>query len=88
MYGDTYQGKTSDSMARTRLRATLGDLVGVIICGVSRRTWFRLAASERTPASIRLGASPVWRREDLNLWISLGCPSRKEFEAKEVQGSC
>jgi predicted DNA-binding transcriptional regulator AlpA len=58
------------------------------LCRVSRRTWFRLAASARTPASIRLGASPVWRREDLDLWISLGCPSREEFAArKEVQNA-
>ena len=53
------------------------------LCGVSRRTWFRLAGSARTPASIRLGASPVWRREDLDLWISWNCPSRKEFESRK-----
>ena len=58
------------------------------ICGVSRRTWFRLAASDRTPASIRLGASPVWRREDLELWISWDCPSRKRFETGKEQGAC
>ena len=53
------------------------------LCGVSRRTWFRLAASARTPASIRLGASPVWRREDVELWISWNCCSRQEFEARK-----
>jgi predicted DNA-binding transcriptional regulator AlpA len=52
------------------------------LCGVSRRTWFRLASSAKTPPSIRLGGSSVWRREDLELWITLGCPSRKEFEAR------
>jgi predicted DNA-binding transcriptional regulator AlpA len=58
------------------------------LCGVSRRTWFRLDASARTPASIRLGASPVWRREDMDLWISLGCPTRKEFEARKENEKC
>ena len=58
------------------------------LCGVSRRTWFRLAASARTPASIRLGASPVWRREDLELWIRWDCPSRKEFEARKEIEKC
>jgi len=56
------------------------------MCGVSRRTWFRLSASLRTPACIRVGASPKWRREDLALWIRLNCCSRQEFEARKQAG--
>lgn len=58
------------------------------LCGISRRTWFRLVANFKTPASIRLGGSPVWRREDLDLWISWNCPSRKDFEARKETQSC
>ena len=52
------------------------------MCGVSRRTWFRLASSAKTPGSVRVGGSPRWRRRDLELWISWGCKSRQEFEAR------
>ncbi|MFC1633650.1 helix-turn-helix transcriptional regulator [Planctomycetota bacterium] len=56
------------------------------LCGVSRRTWFRLSASARTPACVRVGASPRWRCEDLELWIRWNCPPRKEFEARKNMG--
>ena len=58
------------------------------LCGVSKRTWFRLAASARTPVSIRLGASPVWRRKDLDLWISWDCPNRQEYESRKESEKC
>ncbi len=53
------------------------------LCGVSWRTWFRLSASLKTPACVRVGASPRWRLEDLKLWISMDCPDRKEFQARK-----
>ncbi len=53
------------------------------LCGVSRRTWFRLSASARTPACVRVGASPRWRRGDMELWIGWNCCSRQEFEARK-----
>jgi len=56
------------------------------LCGVSRRTWFRLSSSLRTPACIRVGASPRWVRKTLELWISMSCPSRQEFEARRKGG--
>jgi len=51
------------------------------MCGISRRTWFRLAASAKCPASVRVGASPRWRSNDIDQWISMGCPDRKTFES-------
>jgi len=53
------------------------------ICGVSRRIWFRLSASARTPASIRVGSSPLWRKIDIDEWIAMGCPDRIEFESRK-----
>lgn len=58
------------------------------MCGVSRRTWFRLAACAKTPASVRVGGSPRWRRRDMELWISWGCKSRQEFETRREAESC
>lgn len=58
------------------------------LCGVSRRTWFRLTASGKTPASVRVGGSPRWRRSDLDTWISLGCADRREFEARKGAEKC
>ena len=52
------------------------------MCGVSRRTWFRLAASAKVPSCVRVGSSPRWVRTTLESWIAMGCPSRREFEAR------
>lgn len=53
------------------------------MCRISRRSWFRLAASARAPACVRIGASPRWRRKDLELWIALGCPDQKALETMQ-----
>ncbi len=53
------------------------------VCGISRRSWFRLNASGKVPACVRVGASPRWVRKTLERWISLGCPSRCEFQAMQ-----
>jgi hypothetical protein len=35
---------------------------------------------------VRVGASPRWPRQSLELWIALGCPDRKTFEARKEAG--
>jgi predicted DNA-binding transcriptional regulator AlpA len=51
------------------------------ICGVSPASWFRLKAAGKTPAPVKLGGRVLYRVEDLKLWVALGCPDRKSFEA-------
>jgi hypothetical protein len=51
------------------------------MCGGSPATWFRLKSAGRTPAPVKLGRV-LYRVEDLKLWVALGCPPRKEFEAR------
>ena len=53
-------------------------------CGIGRATWFRLKSAGKTPAPVRLGGRVLYRVEDLKLWVSLGCPPRKEFEARKA----
>jgi predicted DNA-binding transcriptional regulator AlpA len=55
------------------------------LVGVSPATWYRFAAGGRCSASIRLTRGCVrWQRESLVEWIRLGCPPRKEFEARRA----
>jgi prophage regulatory protein len=54
------------------------------LCGVSPATWFRLKAAGKTPAPVRLGGKVLYRVEDLVTWVRLGCPGRKEFEARKA----
>jgi prophage regulatory protein len=56
------------------------------LCGVSPASWYRLKAAGKTPAPLRLGGKVLYRVEDLRLWVALGCPSRKEFEARKTAG--
>jgi predicted DNA-binding transcriptional regulator AlpA len=56
------------------------------MCGVSEASWYRLKAAGKTPAPVRLGGKVLYRLADLTLWVSLGCPPRKEFEARKGAG--
>jgi hypothetical protein len=53
-------------------------------CGIGRATWFRLRARGMTPAPVKLAGRVLYRVEDLRLWVLLGCPPRKEFEARRA----
>jgi hypothetical protein len=53
-------------------------------CGVSSASWFRLKASGRTPGPIKLRRRVLYRLADLKLWVAMGCPDRKEFEARRA----
>lgn len=52
------------------------------LCRLSKRSWFRLNSSARIPAPVRISGSVRWKHSDVEKWISLGCPNRKEFEAR------
>ena|SRR5581483_4437142 len=53
-------------------------------CGIGRATWFRLKSAGKTPAPVKLAGRVLYRVEDLRLWVVLGCPPRKEFEARKA----
>ncbi len=53
-------------------------------CGSGRATWFRLKSASKTPAPVKLAGRVLYRVEDLRLWVSLGCPPRKEFDARKA----
>jgi hypothetical protein len=53
-------------------------------CGLGRATWFRAKAAGKTPAPVRILGKVLYRVDDLKLWVALGCPSRKEFEARKA----
>lgn len=53
------------------------------LCRLSKRSWFRLHASGRIPAPVRIGGSVRWRKSDIESWLTMDCPGRKEFEARK-----
>jgi predicted DNA-binding transcriptional regulator AlpA len=53
-------------------------------CGIGRATWFRLKSAGKTPAPVKLAGRVLYRLTDLRLWVSLGCPPRREFEARRA----
>jgi len=48
---------------------------------LSNRQVFRLKSAEKIPAPVRIGGAVRWRQADIERWITLGCPDRKQFEA-------
>jgi excisionase family DNA binding protein len=51
-------------------------------CGLSARQVYKLNASNRFgPRFVRVGRSVRVRETQLDRWIALGCPDRREFDA-------
>ncbi len=53
------------------------------ICRLSKRSWFRLSAAARIPKAVKIGGSVRWRLSDVEQWLEMGCPNRREFEARQ-----
>ncbi len=51
------------------------------LLGISLRHLWKLSASGRLPAPIRLGRSVRWRLDELRAWLNAGCPARDQWEA-------
>jgi excisionase family DNA binding protein len=54
---------------------------------VSARTVWKLAATERLPAPVRIGRCVRWRAEELRAWVDAGCPSRDMWRAVGLRSS-
>src|ERR1700682_2781413 len=57
------------------------------LVGVSSASWWRLSAAGKVPRPNRLGGRTLWQvngPNGLREWIRQGCPSRSEFEARQV----
>ncbi len=58
------------------------------LCRLSKRSWFRLSSAGRIPRPVRIGGSVRWRQSDIELWLSMNCPNRREFEARREAEKC
>lgn len=45
------------------------------LLGISKRTLWRLLSAGKLPAPVRLGNNVRWRLDEVEHWISQGCPS-------------
>ena len=55
---------------------------------LSKRQIFRLNSCGKIPAPMRIGGSIRWANSTIESWIDMGCPSRKEFEARKEAEQC
>lgn len=46
----------------------------------SVRSVWRYRSAGRLPAPVKVGGAIRWRQADIEKWVSMGCPDRKEFE--------
>ena len=59
------------------------------VLSLSKRQVFRMRSSGLICAPVRVGLGAVrWRRDDIEKWISMGCPGRQEFEARMEAEEC
>ncbi len=51
------------------------------LINVSPRQWWRLDSAGKIPAGVIVGETKKWRTEELESWLSAGCPPRSEWVA-------
>ena len=51
------------------------------LLGVSTRSVHRLCDGGAIPRPVRLGGRVLWRSEELDLWITAGCPKVRQAGA-------
>ena len=78
--------ETLTPAASTEAALLVGRIEAARLCAVSSASWDRLVSAGKTPRPLKLGGRVVWRRTDLEAWISYGCPDRKTFDALTADG--
>ena len=54
------------------------------LCGVGRSLWYSMHSSgELGPLPIKLGKRTLWRRQELEEWVRVGCPERTRWSAMQ-----
>jgi predicted DNA-binding transcriptional regulator AlpA len=49
----------------------------------SARSWRNWNATGKIPRPIRIGRSTFWRPEEIEAWLSFGCPDRESWEQQK-----
>lgn len=57
------------------------------LAGISRSHWFRLVASGRAPAGLRLGSRRLWRVDEIDRWLAAGAPAGERWETMQREGT-
>ena len=51
---------------------------------LSKRAVFRMRSAGLICSPVKVGAGAIrWRQSDIEKWISMGCPTKKIFEAMQ-----
>jgi len=56
------------------------------ILSTSVRSVWRYRSSGRLPETVKIAGAIRWRQQDIEQWISMGCPNQKEFLARKEAG--
>jgi predicted DNA-binding transcriptional regulator AlpA len=78
-------GTTATSSAPPPAAFRARDLAA--LCAISEPTLWRWHAAGLVPGPVRIAGTTRWLRTDVELWMSMGCPSRQEFEARRAVGT-
>ncbi len=50
------------------------------LCGISRATWYANRKAGKVPKPVRLGGRVLWRVDELQAWVTAGCPPLARWE--------
>ena len=55
------------------------------LCGISRTLWYDLKNAGRIPEPIRLGRRTLWRVDEIQKWMTAGCPGLDRWRQMKKQ---
>ena len=79
---------TNETKNQTRETLLTAQAVGAKL-SLSKRAVFRMRSAGLICSPVKVGAGAIrWRQSDIEQWISMGCPSKSEFEARREAEQC
>lgn len=70
-------------VAKSAEKALLQDMDLAALLGVNKSTIWSWFNSGRIPAPVKIGGITRWRRQEIDRWITAGCPPREKWNASE-----
>jgi len=55
-----------------------------LLLGIGKSLLWAMNSAGKIPMPVKLGRRTLWRREELQEWVSAGCPSRDKWQSLYV----
>lgn len=84
MKGGAARAAIAHTSARGPAPLTVDARGAAALLGISRSSFWKLHSAGKVPRPLRFGRATRWNREELELWLRAGAPSRERWEELQL----